>query len=104
MLTAFEVAVQLELKKLLGHFPVAIAARVIGPPPPPLEVKFAATDFGAFMVRFWGVVVPVRSPLKPENVNPLFAAALTGDMTVDDALSRAQDVTTREMTKAGYIK
>jgi hypothetical protein len=76
-LTAFEVAVQLELKKLLGHFPVAIAARVIGPPPPPLEVKFAVTDFGAFMVRFWGVVVPVRSPLKPENVNPLFAVALT---------------------------
>jgi len=34
----------------------------------------------------------------------LFAAALTDDMSVDDALSRAQDLTMREMTKAGYFQ
>src|SRR5438552_812648 len=37
-------------------------------------------------------------------VGQLFSAALAGDTTVDEALKRAQDLTTREMTKAGYIK
>jgi hypothetical protein len=45
--------------------------------PPPSEVKAAVTDFGAFIVRVWGVTVPVRAPLKPENTNPGFAVALT---------------------------
>ncbi len=38
------------------------------------------------------------------TVGQLFSAALAGQSTVDDALAQAQDVTTREMTRAGYIK
>jgi sorbitol/mannitol transport system substrate-binding protein len=34
----------------------------------------------------------------------IFSAALAGDKTLDEALAEAQDVATREMTKAGYIK
>jgi sorbitol/mannitol transport system substrate-binding protein len=38
------------------------------------------------------------------TVGQLFSAALAGQMTVDDALSQAQSVATREMTRGGYIK
>jgi sorbitol/mannitol transport system substrate-binding protein len=38
------------------------------------------------------------------TVGQIFSAALAGDSSVDDALKAAQDATTREMTKAGYIK
>ncbi|GAA4175686.1 sugar ABC transporter substrate-binding protein [Shinella granuli] len=38
------------------------------------------------------------------TVGQLFSAALAGQMSVDDALAQAQQVTTREMTRAGYIK
>jgi sorbitol/mannitol transport system substrate-binding protein len=38
------------------------------------------------------------------TVGQLFSAALAGQMSVDDALKQAQDATTREMTKGGYIK
>lgn len=38
------------------------------------------------------------------TVGQLFSAALAGQMTVDDALAQAQSVSTREMTRAGYIK
>ena len=38
------------------------------------------------------------------TVGQLFSAALAGQMSVDDALSQAQSVSTREMTRAGYIK
>jgi sorbitol/mannitol transport system substrate-binding protein len=38
------------------------------------------------------------------SVGQIFSAALSGDSSVDDALKSAQSVTTREMTKAGYIK
>ena len=34
----------------------------------------------------------------------IFSAALAGEKTLDEALTEAQDVVTREMTKAGYIK
>ncbi len=34
----------------------------------------------------------------------IFSAALAGEKTADEALAEAQDVATREMTKAGYIK
>jgi len=37
-------------------------------------------------------------------VGQQFSAALAGTTTLDDALKNAQDLTTREMTKAGYIK
>jgi sorbitol/mannitol transport system substrate-binding protein len=37
-------------------------------------------------------------------VGQFFSAALAGDISVDEALQRAQDFTTREMTKSGYIK
>jgi sorbitol/mannitol transport system substrate-binding protein len=37
-------------------------------------------------------------------VGQIFSAALAGEKSADDALSQAQSVTTREMTKAGYIK
>jgi sorbitol/mannitol transport system substrate-binding protein len=38
------------------------------------------------------------------TVGQLFSAALAGQMSVDDALAQAQQVTEREMTRAGYIK
>jgi sorbitol/mannitol transport system substrate-binding protein len=37
-------------------------------------------------------------------VGQQFSAALAGQMSVDQALQNAQQLTTREMTKAGYIK
>ena len=37
-------------------------------------------------------------------VGQQFSAALAGQKSVADALKAAQDLTTREMTKAGYIK
>ncbi|HEV7346119.1 MAG TPA: sugar ABC transporter substrate-binding protein [Devosia sp.] len=38
------------------------------------------------------------------NVGQLFSAALAGQMSADEALAQAQDATTRDMTRAGYIK
>jgi len=38
------------------------------------------------------------------NVGQLFSAALAGQMSAADALAQAQDSTTRDMTRAGYIK
>ncbi|SMC40700.1 sugar ABC transporter substrate-binding protein [Rhizobium sp. RU36D] len=38
------------------------------------------------------------------TVGQLFSAALAGQMSVDDALAQAQQVSTREMTRGGYIK
>jgi sorbitol/mannitol transport system substrate-binding protein len=38
------------------------------------------------------------------TVGQLFSAVIAGQSTVDDALAQAQSVTTREMTRAGYIK
>ena len=38
------------------------------------------------------------------TVGQIFSAALAGDKTADEALAEAQDVATREMTKAGYIQ
>ncbi|MFC3075416.1 ABC transporter substrate-binding protein [Shinella pollutisoli] len=38
------------------------------------------------------------------TVGQLFSAALAGQMSVDDALAQAQQVSEREMTRAGYIK
>lgn len=38
------------------------------------------------------------------TVGQLFAAALAGQSSVDDALAQAQNIATREMTRAGYIK
>jgi sorbitol/mannitol transport system substrate-binding protein len=38
------------------------------------------------------------------NVGQIFSAALAGQMSADDALAQAQEATTREMTRAGYIK
>ena len=37
------------------------------------------------------------------TVGQIFSAALAGQMSADDALKQAQDVTTREMQKAGYF-
>jgi sorbitol/mannitol transport system substrate-binding protein len=37
-------------------------------------------------------------------VGQVFSAALAGQMSVDQALASAQQLSTREMTKAGYIK
>ncbi|RYE87193.1 MAG: sugar ABC transporter substrate-binding protein [Hyphomicrobiales bacterium] len=38
------------------------------------------------------------------TVGQIFSGVLAGQTSVDDGLKQAQDVTTREMTKAGYIK
>jgi sorbitol/mannitol transport system substrate-binding protein len=37
------------------------------------------------------------------EVGQIFSAALAGQKSVDDALKEAQDQTTREMQKAGYL-
>ncbi|HAC68243.1 MAG TPA: sugar ABC transporter substrate-binding protein, partial [Pseudomonas sp.] len=38
------------------------------------------------------------------SVGKLFSAALTGQMSVEQALNAAQTSTTREMKRAGYFK
>ena len=38
------------------------------------------------------------------STGQLFSAALAGTLSMDDALAQAQELTTTEMTKAGYIK
>lgn len=38
------------------------------------------------------------------TIGQIFSAALAGEKTADEALTEAQDVATREMTKAGYIQ
>jgi sorbitol/mannitol transport system substrate-binding protein len=38
------------------------------------------------------------------SVGQIFSSALAGEKTVDAALAEAQELTTREMTQAGYIK
>lgn len=38
------------------------------------------------------------------TVGQFFSAALSGESSVDEALAKAQEAATREMTKAGYIK
>jgi sorbitol/mannitol transport system substrate-binding protein len=81
-----------------------------------------AAPFAAMTLRAIDTADPINGTAKPKpyvgvqfaaippfqgiatTVGQFFAAALSGDMTVDDALSRAQAVATREMTKAGYIK
>jgi sorbitol/mannitol transport system substrate-binding protein len=39
-----------------------------------------------------------------DTVGKIFSAALAGQLSVDEALKQAQDVATRTMTKAGYLK
>ncbi|MDP9136840.1 MAG: extracellular solute-binding protein, partial [Pseudomonadota bacterium] len=38
------------------------------------------------------------------TIGQMFSGALSGETTVDEALAKAQEAATREMTKAGYIK
>ena len=81
-----------------------------------------AAPFAAMTLKAIDTADPINGTAKPKpyvgvqfaaippfqgiatTVGQFFAAALSGDMTVDDALSRAQAVATREMTKAGYTK
>ena len=81
-----------------------------------------AAPFAAMTLKAIDTADPINGTAKPKpyvgvqfaaippfqgiatTVGQFFAAALSGDMTVDNALSRAQAVATREMTKAGYIK
>jgi sorbitol/mannitol transport system substrate-binding protein len=49
------------------------------------------------------VAIPEFQGIATE-VGQQFSAALAGQMSVDDALKAAQDLTTREMKKAGYPK
>jgi sorbitol/mannitol transport system substrate-binding protein len=81
-----------------------------------------AAPFAAMTLKAIDTADPITGTLKPKpyvgvqfaaipefqgiatSVGQLFAAALSGDSTVDDALARAQALTTRAMTKAGYIK
>ncbi|MEP3276935.1 MAG: sugar ABC transporter substrate-binding protein [Stappiaceae bacterium] len=58
-------------------------------PKPYVGVQFAAIP------EFQGIAT---------TVGQYFSAALAGKSSVEDALQKAQDATTREMTKAGYIK
>jgi sorbitol/mannitol transport system substrate-binding protein len=58
-------------------------------PVPYVGVQFAAIP------EFAGVAT---------QVGEIFSAALAGTKTADEALKEAQDVTTREMQKAGYIQ
>ena len=81
-----------------------------------------AAPFAAMTLKAIDTADPINGTAKPKpyvgvqfaaippfqgiatTVGQFFAAALSGDKTIDDALSRAQAVATREMTKAGYIK
>lgn len=58
-------------------------------PKPYVGVQFAAIP------EFQGIAT---------KVGQIFSAALAGSKSIDDALAEAQSVTTRAMTKAGYIK
>lgn len=58
-------------------------------PKPYVGVQFAAIP------EFQGIAT---------SVGQIFSAALAGTTSVEDALQQAQDLTTRAMTKAGYIK
>lgn len=58
-------------------------------PKPYVGVQFAAIP------EFQGIAT---------KVGQIFSAALAGSKSIDDALAEAQAVTTRAMTKAGYIK
>ncbi|MDZ4096646.1 MAG: extracellular solute-binding protein, partial [Paracoccaceae bacterium] len=58
-------------------------------PVPYVGVQFAAIP------EFQGIATAVGQQ---------FSAALAGTISVDDALAAAQELTVREMTKAGYIK
>ncbi len=48
------------------------------------------------------VTIPEFQGLATE-VGQVFSAALAGQVSADDALKQAQDITTREMQKAGYL-
>ena len=81
-----------------------------------------AAPFAAMTLKAIDTADPITGTLKPKpyvgvqfaaipefqgiatSVGQLFAAALSGESTIDDALARAQALTTRAMTKAGYIK
>lgn len=58
------------------------------------EVPYVGVQFAA-IPEFAGIAT---------SVGQQFAAALAGTTSVDDALANAQALTTRAMTKAGYIK
>jgi sorbitol/mannitol transport system substrate-binding protein len=48
--------------------------------------------------------VSSSSPSRNFRVGQQFSGALAGSSSVDDALAAAQNISMREMTKAGYIK
>lgn len=52
----------------------------------------------------WGYVIIPEYQGIGTSVGQLFSAAVAGQASVDDALAQAQALTTREMTRAGYIK
>ncbi|NRP21785.1 Erythritol/L-threitol-binding protein [Ensifer adhaerens] len=52
----------------------------------------------------WGYIIIPEYQSIGTSVGQLFSAAVAGQLSVDDALAQAQSVTTREMTRAGYIK
>jgi len=81
-----------------------------------------AAPFAAMTLKAIDTADPITGTLKPKpyvgvqfaaipefqgiatSVGQMFAAALSGESTVDAALASAQALTTRAMTKAGYIK
>ena len=81
-----------------------------------------AAPFAAMTIASINAADPTRPTVKPvpytgvqfvaipefqglgDTVGQIFSAALAGQTSVDDALKQAQDVATRTMTKAGYIK
>ncbi|MES2818153.1 MAG: sugar ABC transporter substrate-binding protein [Pseudomonadota bacterium] len=86
------------------------------------EAYMAAAPFAAITLQSLKNADPANPSVKPvpyvgiqlvtipefqaigTQVGQLFAAALTGQSTVDQALQAAQQVTTREMKRAGYPK
>ena len=84
--------------------------------------NYQAVPFAAMTLASMNAADPVHPTVKPvpyvgvqfasipefagigTKVGELFSAALAGQMSADDALKAAQDYTTSEMTKAGYIK
>ncbi len=84
--------------------------------------NYQAVPFAAMTLASMNAADPTKPTVKPvpyvgvqfaaipefagiaTKVGELFSAALAGQMSSDDALKAAQDYTTAEMTKAGYIK
>jgi hypothetical protein len=72
---ALEVTVNVNVPLVPANHGAGLEANAIVKSGP--AAKLAVTDFGPFMVRFCGLVLAVRSPVKPEKMYPAAGIAVT---------------------------